>query len=91
MAGKISFLAGVGVGYVLGTRSGRGRYEQIAGKARELWDDPRVQEKAEQAQQVVTDKAGEAASKAASMVSEKVGSGGAGSSGSHVSSGGTSS
>lgn len=58
---KVSFLAGLGAGYVLGTRSGRARYDQIAGKARELWSDPRVQDKAVQVQRVVMRKAEHAA------------------------------
>jgi SLT domain-containing protein len=57
---KLSVLIGFGAGYVLGARSGRERYEQIAGKARELWSDPRVQEKADQVQQVAKEKAGQA-------------------------------
>jgi hypothetical protein len=50
---KLSFLAGLGAGYVLGTRSGRKRYDQITEKARGLWSDPRVQEKAGQAKRMV--------------------------------------
>jgi hypothetical protein len=57
MAGKLTVLAGFGAGYVLGARAGRERYEQIAGKAQELWRDPRVQQKAGRAQQLVKDKA----------------------------------
>jgi hypothetical protein len=57
MAGKLTVLAGFGAGYVLGAKAGRERYEQIAGKAQELWRDPRVQQKAGQAQQLVKDKA----------------------------------
>jgi hypothetical protein len=57
MAGKLMLLAGFGAGYVLGARAGRDRYDQIAGKAQELWRDPRVQHKAGQAQQLVKDKA----------------------------------
>jgi hypothetical protein len=57
MAGKLTLLIGMGAGYVLGARSGRERYDQIVQKAQELWRDPRVQEKAEQAQQLVKDKA----------------------------------
>jgi hypothetical protein len=55
---KLSFLAGLGAGYVLGTRSGRARYDQIAGKAREVWSDPRVQEKADQAKRMVNRSSG---------------------------------
>ena len=74
MIGKFSFLVGFGAGYVLGARSGRERYEQIASKAQEVWRDPRVQEKAGQAQQLVKDKASEAGSKVSAKVSEKTGS-----------------
>jgi sRNA-binding protein len=33
---------GVGVGYVLGARAGRERYEQIVGRVNGIWQDPRV-------------------------------------------------
>lgn len=56
---KLSLLIGFGAGYVLGARSGRERYEQIADKAREMWGNPRVQERAEQVQQVAREKAGQ--------------------------------
>jgi hypothetical protein len=69
MAGKLSFIVGMGAGYMLGARSGREQYEQITAKAQELWRDPRVQEKAEQAQQVVQEKAGQAGQAVKSKVS----------------------
>jgi hypothetical protein len=69
MIGKLKLLVGFGVGYVLGARAGRERYTQLAGKAQELWSDPRVQEKAGQAQQVVKEKADQAQQ----VVKEKVG------------------
>lgn len=54
---KWMFAAGVAVGYVLGARAGRERYEQIAGAARRIRENPRVQDTAvklrEQAEQVV--------------------------------------
>lgn len=68
MASKLTFLVGLGAGYVLGARSGRERYDQIAQKAQQMWRDPRVQEKAGQAQQVVQEKAGQAGQ----VVKEKV-------------------
>ena len=34
---KISFLVGVGVGYVLGARAGKQRYEQIKRLSHQLW------------------------------------------------------
>jgi hypothetical protein len=72
MAGRILFLTGAAVGYVLGTRAGRRRYEQIKAGAERLWNDPKVQgsvdqvvgqvqgfvkEKAPQVQAAVTDRA----------------------------------
>lgn len=68
MAGKLSFLVGFGAGYVLGARSGRERYDQIADKAQQLWRDPRVHERAGHAQQVVQEKT----SRAGQMVKEQV-------------------
>ena len=59
MAGKLKMLVGFGAGYVIGARAGRERYDQIAGKAQEWWRDPRIQEKAEHAQQVVKEKVGD--------------------------------
>ena len=44
MKGKFLFVVGLGVGYVLGTRAGRERYEQIRKAARDVWNQPKVQE-----------------------------------------------
>lgn len=44
MRGTLMFGAGVGLGYVLGTRAGRGRYDQIRGKAKQAWDSKPVQD-----------------------------------------------
>lgn len=43
MKGKLAFVLGVGVGYVLGTRAGRAQFEKIKGWASDAWQDPRVQ------------------------------------------------
>jgi hypothetical protein len=61
MAGKLKLLAGVGIGYVLGTRAGRQRYDQMVNKAQSLWRDPRTQAKVHQAKDVAADKAAQAA------------------------------
>jgi len=72
---KLTILIAGGVGYVLGTRAGRERYEQIKRTATRVKDDPRVQEKAAQAADlakekapVVKDKVTSTASTAASKV-----------------------
>lgn len=44
MRGKLMFLVGVGVGYVLGTRAGREKYDELVNAARKLLDHPTVQE-----------------------------------------------
>ena len=59
---KLTVLAAFGAGYVLGARAGRERYDQIAGKAQQVWRDPRVQRKASQAQHVAAEKAAQTAS-----------------------------
>lgn len=72
---KLMLLVAGGVGYVLGTRAGRERYEQIRQMAGRVKEDPRVQEKAQQAADmakekapVVKDKVTSAASSAAGKV-----------------------
>jgi len=61
MKGKILLLTGLAVGYVLGTRAGRERYEEIKTAANKLWSDPRVQKPVKQAEDFVKDKAPEVA------------------------------
>jgi hypothetical protein len=61
MKGKILLLTGLAVGYVLGTRAGRERYEEIKNAATKLWADPRVQKPVKQAEEFVKDKAPEVA------------------------------
>lgn len=43
MKGKIAFVLGAAVGYVLGSRAGRARYEQIKRGAQALWNTEPVQ------------------------------------------------
>ncbi|GLU46325.1 hypothetical protein [Nocardiopsis ansamitocini] len=43
---RITFVAGLAVGYVLGTKAGRARYEQITRAARRITENPAVQETA---------------------------------------------
>ncbi|MFT4029863.1 MAG: YtxH domain-containing protein [Protaetiibacter sp.] len=61
MKGKILFIAGLGVGYLLGTRAGRQRYEQIKAAASTLWNAPVVQRRVDDVQDFVKDKAPEVA------------------------------
>ena len=78
MQGRILFAAGAAVGYVLGARAGRRRYEQIKAAADRVWNDRNVQkgvgqavdtvqgfvkEKAPQVQGAVVDQAKKVTSK----------------------------
>jgi hypothetical protein len=47
---KLSFLAGFGAGYVLGSKAGRERYEEIKRAYARAKDDPRLQSLAGMAQ-----------------------------------------
>jgi hypothetical protein len=46
MRGKMWFFGGMAVGFVVGSRAGRERYDQLVKAARQLWDHPTVQEAA---------------------------------------------
>ena len=61
MKGKILFVAGLGLGYVLGTRAGREKYDQLKTTALKVWNDPRLQKQVDAAQDFVKDKAPEVA------------------------------
>ncbi len=73
---KLTVLFSGAIGYVLGSRAGRGRYEQIKGLAVKVKDNPTVQEKTQQAVDtakaqapVVKDKITDAAGAAKAKVS----------------------
>ncbi|MEU9288041.1 YtxH domain-containing protein [Streptomyces sp. NPDC048275] len=66
---RLTFVAGLALGYVLGTRAGRERYEQLKKSARQLAQNPAVRNTAESAAQQGREFAG----KAYHVVSEKVG------------------
>src|SRR5262245_14779646 len=69
MRGRMAFLAGLAVGFVLGTREGRERYDQMVRKARQLLDHPTVQE----AKGVVQAQAARLYEEGKEVVSEKIG------------------
>ncbi|MGW7453751.1 YtxH domain-containing protein [Streptomyces sp. NPDC054787] len=66
---KVTFVVGLTLGYVLGTRAGRERYEQLKKSAREISKNPAVRNAAESAGQTGRQFAG----KAFAAVSDKVG------------------
>lgn len=64
MKGKIAFVLGAAVGYVLGTRAGRERYEQIKRGADTLWNTAPVQRGAEFVREAAQTRVDELKSKA---------------------------
>jgi hypothetical protein len=78
MRGKVLLVVGLAVGYVLGTRAGREKYDQMVAQAQKLWNDPRVQKQVKTAEKFAKDKAPEvvdfvtdSAKKVASQVGSK--------------------
>ncbi|WP_066522836.1 hypothetical protein [Curtobacterium ammoniigenes] len=83
MKTRLVFIAGIGVGYLLGARAGRASYERIVSRARTTWSDPRVQERVHQAEEfikenapIAAEKAKDAAASAATAVKDRLGDGG---------------
>ena len=66
---KMTLLVGLATGYVLGTKAGRERYEQIRARWQSAWENPLIQDKAG----VVQSKATEVYESAKSTVTEKMG------------------
>ena len=56
MKKRLILLAGLGVGFILGSRTGRQSYERLKAQAQELWTDPRVQDTVEKANQSIREK-----------------------------------
>ena len=56
MRGKLLFVAGAALGYVMGTRRGRRGYEQLKSQATELWNNPKVKQTVSDVQQFAKDK-----------------------------------
>ena len=54
---RLPLLIAGGIGYVLGAKAGEKRYEQIVGTFNKVKDDPRVQEKTQQAADLAKEKA----------------------------------
>ena len=54
MRGKLMFITGLAAGFVLGSRAGREKYEEIRASAKKVWENPSVQEAAGVAQAQAT-------------------------------------
>jgi hypothetical protein len=69
MRNRLIFLTGVGVGYVLGARAGRQRYEQLVRAGRKLKENSTIQETAG----ILQAQAGELITTAKDTVTDKIG------------------
>jgi len=74
MKGKLLFVVGLGVGYVLGTRAGRERYEQIARAADRVWNQPSVQHGVGAVKDFATSKLGDVSESVLDNVKQFIGS-----------------
>ncbi|MFI5757050.1 YtxH domain-containing protein [Streptomyces sp. NPDC051569] len=70
---RLTFIAGVACGYVLGTRAGRERYEQLKKSARQVSQNPAVRNAAESAAQTGRQYGGKAYHLVSGVVGDKVG------------------
>ena len=59
MRGKLLFVTGAAVGYVLGARAGRKRYEQIISAANKVWESPGIQKQVTAVEDFVAAKVGD--------------------------------
>jgi hypothetical protein len=71
MQGKILFAVGLGLGYVLGARQGRGRYEKLKRQASDVWQSGTVQRGVADAQKLARENVPVVGDKIADVV-EKV-------------------
>ncbi|MFF7751248.1 YtxH domain-containing protein [Streptomyces sp. NPDC007971] len=69
---RLTFVAGLALGYVLGTRAGRERYEQLKKSARRIAQNPAVRNTAETAAQQGRVYAGKAFHTVSDRVGERV-------------------
>jgi len=59
MRGKLAFIVGAATGYVLGSRAGRERYEQIRRVSKKLWNTGPVQKGVQNVRDRVDERAGD--------------------------------
>ena len=70
---RLTFIAGLAFGYVLGTRAGRERYEKLKKSAQQVSQNPAVRNAAESAAQTGREFAGKAYHSVSVKVGERVG------------------
>lgn len=68
---KMLLLGGAAIGYVLGSRAGRERFDQLKAGAEHAWHHPRVQEKVSEAEHAIKEKVSDAEQAVRSAVSRE--------------------
>lgn len=56
MKKRLILLAGLGAGFILGSRAGRESYEKLKAQAEQWWGDPRVQDSVDKVRSTVEDR-----------------------------------
>ncbi len=72
MSGKFLFVIGLGAGYVLGSKAGRQRYEQIASAADKVWNSSAVKKPRAQVTEYIETQAPKVAGKAAESATRAI-------------------
>ena len=72
MRARFGFVVGFAAGYVLGSKAGRRRYEQISSAARTVRNNPKVQEAAGKVQHQAADAISTAKDKASSAIGDRL-------------------
>ncbi|MGC0144038.1 YtxH domain-containing protein [Pseudactinotalea sp. Z1732] len=72
MKGKVGFVLGAAVGYLLGTRAGQEHYDKIKAQAKNVWENPTVQEKVSAAESKVGEVMREQGSHVAGKITDTV-------------------
>lgn len=70
---KLTLLIAAGAGYVLGSRAGRERYEQIKQQTTKAWNNPKVQDTVDTVQTQAKQAGADLGSKVGSKVAETAG------------------
>jgi hypothetical protein len=69
---KLVFMLGIGIGFMLGSRAGRGPYEGLEEKVRSLRERPEVDDAMQRAKKIASDQATEVVDKVSDKVDEKL-------------------
>ncbi|UFU06849.1 YtxH domain-containing protein [Ruania halotolerans] len=76
MNGKVAFVVGAAIGYVLGTQAGREQYERIKDATQNAWQNPKVQEKVSAAEErvgsVIREQGAQMTDRVASVVKDRI-------------------